>query len=235
MVSYRSSEQLVTYQMFLYNTYTTGIINIDIQIKSVYISCFFLTVCAETKTRLWLLPVWQLPSVCVQGRARLVSTCLVSHWYLTQLVSSTVPQWLEEQSVGLSLGSNPVLPCQTLGKFVHSRLLQFTLLYECVPGYRQWWVFVHEKNLWISWKLSMFCILYRDKPLWCTDWKQEKPVTCPCCFTHKNNYVLVACTVVFTLFEPRLIAVHWVLWSSQLRINLSVVVTTMLYRLKDET
>ena len=79
MVSYRSSEQLVTYQMFLYNTYTTGIINIDIQIKSVYISCFFLTVCAETKTRLWLLPVWQLPSVCVQGRARLVSTCLVSH------------------------------------------------------------------------------------------------------------------------------------------------------------
>ena len=35
-------------------------------------------------------------------------------------------------------GSEPV------GKFVHSTLLQFTQLYERVPGYRQWWIFVYE-------------------------------------------------------------------------------------------
>jgi len=28
-------------------------------------------------------------------------------------------------------GSNPGLPCKTLGKWLHSTLLQFTQLYEC--------------------------------------------------------------------------------------------------------
>ena len=35
-----------------------------------------------------------------------------------------------------------VLSCQTLVKFVHSTLLQFTQLYEGILGYRQWWIFV---------------------------------------------------------------------------------------------
>ena len=33
--------------------------------------------------------------------------------------------------------------CQTVEKFVHSTLLQFTQLYEWIPGYRQWWIFVY--------------------------------------------------------------------------------------------
>ena len=31
-----------------------------------------------------------------------------------------------------------------MGKFVHSTLLQFTQLYEQIPGYRQWWIWVYE-------------------------------------------------------------------------------------------
>ena len=41
-------------------------------------------------------------------------------------------------------GSNYVLSCRTLGKFVHSTLLQLTLLYESVLVYRQLWICVCE-------------------------------------------------------------------------------------------
>ena len=52
--------------------------------------------------------------------------------------------WIELRA--LDLGNsvwNPLLPYQTLGKFVHSTLLKLTQLYESVPGYRQLWTCVN--------------------------------------------------------------------------------------------
>ena len=42
-------------------------------------------------------------------------------------------------------GSNPVLWCLTMGKFVHSTSVLLTQLHEWVPGYIHRWIFVYEK------------------------------------------------------------------------------------------
>ena len=36
----------------------------------------------------------------------------------------------------------------------HSMLLQFTQLYEWVPGYRQWWIFTYKQSLCINYSVA---------------------------------------------------------------------------------
>ena len=80
-------------------------------------------------------------------------------------VSCVVAQWLRVELRSLDWedpGSNPALPCITLGKFFHSVLLQFTQLYEWVPGYRQWWIFMYKQSL----RDCRIAGCFPEKPRW---------------------------------------------------------------------
>ena len=69
--------------------------------------------------------------------------------WLNRLVNRTV-DYVERSGSGVELraldyenpGSNPGCSVKTLGKFFHSKLLQFTQLNKSVPGCRQRWICV---------------------------------------------------------------------------------------------
>ena len=69
-------------------------------------------------------------------------TCEIYYGLLNALAHSTSTFHLENSS------SRPLLLCRTLGKFVHSTLLQFTHLQ--ISSYRRWWIFVYKYLLSIK-------------------------------------------------------------------------------------
>ena len=55
-----------------------------------------------------------------------------------------------------------MLPCQTLGKFFHSTL-QFTQLYEWLPGYKHWWT-----DICVGIVSALMAGCFSEKPRWCS-------------------------------------------------------------------
>ena len=68
---------------------------------------------------------------------------MASVW--SKLVHTCRAQWLRGRTLDSTTRTRVRILCcvvKTLGKFLHSTLLQFTQLYKGVPGYRQWWICV---------------------------------------------------------------------------------------------